>query len=170
MEQQIQLLKDMLSGTVPVTADNIFKAYNEEILVGHAVENQRNQAYNLVVALETEREHYEKLVKSRESDLARLREVKEEPEEPDFSDQPPKEPNLSPIFSVISDLSQGYLTKLGLGPTQETLTILNNLVLVTLKNEQLVVNENSQIVKYLINENLLRSQPAGQDRVRIRIF
>lgn len=167
------LLRAILSGNESPSPENLKKAFNREVLAERAVSNQNTSTEATLNALDHEVEKLRTLLERRKDQTRRLRVALEEKLD-DRRDQNivAFEPlqQMESLRSIITRLADGYLINLGVGTCEEIIQVLWSLCMVTSRSEQLLVPADLQIVQYLVNEGLVRSESVGRNTLRIRMF
>lgn len=167
------LLRAILSGNESPSPENLKKAFNREVLAERAVSNQNTSTEATLNALDHEAEKLRTLLERRKDQTRRLRVALEEKLD-DRRDQNivAFEPlqQMESLRSIITRLADGYLINLGVGTCEEIIQVLWSLCMVTSRSEQLLVPADLQIVQYLVNEGLVRSESVGRNTLRIRMF
>lgn len=173
MQAQIVLLRAILSGHEPPSPENLKKALNRDVLAERAIHNQNASIEATLNALDSEVEKLRTQLERREKQTNRLKatlgEKLEATKEQEVTDFKPLQ-QMDSVRDVIIRIANGYLADLGVGTSNEAISVLWSLCQVSSRSEQLLVPADLQIVQYLVDEGLIRSEPVGRNRLRIRMF
>lgn len=198
LDEQIRVLKQIKLGERPVS--DLALALNHDILVSASTDRQDARAAATLQTLSDEQDRLERQIAFRESQISSINNDQTESndqtkikynsqslEQPleqtleqkklDLShkhnDNERKTQAVSKLLGVVKLLLDRHVqSMLRLPPDQLALsqTVLQRLVEVGLKGEQLIVPKNLEIVNYLLENGLILLEPCSAKSVRIRIL
>lgn len=184
LDEQIRVLKQIKLGERPVS--DLALALNHDVLVSASTNRQDARAAATLQTLSDEQDRLERQIAFRESQILSInndqKEIKYnsqslEQKKLDLShkhnDNERKTQAVSKLLGVVKLLLDRHVqSMLRLPPDQLALsqTVLQRLVEVGLKGEQLIVPKNLEIVNYLLENGLILLEPCSAKSVRIRIL
>ena len=184
LDEQIRVLKQIKLGERPVS--DLALALNHDVLVSASTDRQDARAAATLQTLSDEQDRLERQIAFRESQILSINndqtEIKYnsqplEQKKLDLShkhnDNERKTQAVSKLLGVVKLLLDRHVqSMLRLPPDQLALsqTVLQRLVEVGLKGEQLIVPKNLEIVNYLLENGLILLEPCSAKSVRIRIL
>lgn len=184
LDEQIRVLKQIKLGERPVS--DLALALNHDVLVSASTNRQDARAAATLQTLSDEQDRLERQIAFRESQILSINndqtEIKYnsqplEQKKLDLShkhnDNERKTQAVSKLLGVVKLLLDRHVqSMLRLPPDQLALsqTVLQRLVEVGLKGEQLIVPKNLEIVNYLLENGLILLEPCSAKSVRIRIL
>ena len=198
LDEQIRVLKQIKLGERPVS--DLALALNHDVLVSASTDRQYARAAATLQTLSDEQDRLERQIAFRESQISSINNDQTESNDQtkiknnsqsleqtleqtleqkklDLShkhnDNERKTQAVSKLLGVVKLLLDRHVqSMLRLPPDQLALsqTVLQRLVEVGLKGEQLIVPKNLEIVNYLLENGLILLEPCSAKSVRIRIL
>lgn len=177
LEEKMLILKEIKSGKRSL--DDLHKAVDDRVVCVASLRSEKKLTSGMLTRLDKEKDRLYQLIQHRQEQISKLRAQRERNTALSANKVPPKPHaryapvKTSKIYNSMDGLVADHLSRLLRIPDEQiafSQHVLRRLIEVSLKGEQLIVPENTLIVKYLLECDLVHCESAGPKKLRVRIL